>query len=516
MTPTPDPETAAVRYNAALRHAQTRQRPLDYPAPAPTAHWPAENVALLERYREWLLGGGHSHNTSAQLYIPMAGHALGLNLKPHPQLDLETDLQRALDYIKAKHLSAEWTDMCRLALEKFRTFLRQERGCVVVTLPDVEHTYYSAGLPVWLIQQLARYQHVLQRNWRPARLPESIRRFWSTHTRVWRWLCAQHPCDAPADVQRRDIFAYIDQRLAAGYAASGINQDLRYFQAFLRFLQQQDFAVPQALLRLRGLKEAQRLPHFLTDAQVHSLRDDFERQVAQAANAAQRRDALLDRAAFYLLWHGGLRLGEVEELRLEDLDLPERRLTVRRGKGLRDRTVYLTTTATRALQAYLDARGLGSADHVFLHRNAPLYKDLVRDRIKAAGARVGVKVSPHRLRHTFATQLVNAGCTITTIQKLLGHQRINSTLIYARVHDCTVAEDYYTAMTIVEQRLALPALDAIELAPEPAKVTPDENVNVLLAQLRAPRLDLEARLALVARLHTALQESIPERRMVIQ
>jgi len=224
----------------------------------------------------------------------------------------------------------------------------------------------------------------------------------------------------------------------------------------------------------------------------------------------------LDRAAFYLLWHGGLRLGEVEELRLEDLDLPERRLTVRRGKGLRDRTVYLTTTATRALQAYLDARGLGSADHVFLHRNAPLYKDLVRDRIKAAGARVGVKVSPHRLRHTFATQLVNAGCTITTIQKLLGHQRINSTLIYARVHDCTVAEDYYTAMTIVEQRLALPALDAIELAPEPAKVTPDENVNVLLAQLRAPRLDLEARLALVARLHTALQESIPERRMVIQ
>jgi len=115
---------------------------------------------------------------------------------------------------------------------------------------------------------------------------------------------------------------------------------------------------------------------------------------------------------------------------------------LRRGKGLRDRTVYLTTTATRALRAYLDARGLGSTDHVFLHRNAPLYKDLVRDRIKAAGARVGVKVSPHRLRHTFATQLVNAGCKITTIQKLLGHQRINSTLIYARVHDRTVAEDY--------------------------------------------------------------------------
>lgn len=516
MTTAPDPETAASRYDAALRHAQARHRPTDYPEPAPTAHWPAENVTLLERYHDWLHSGGSSRNTTAQLYLPMAGHVLGLNLKPHPQLDLQADLERALDYIKTKHLSAEWTNMCRVALEKFRTFLRQERGFVAVALPDIEHTYYSQGLPAWLIQQLERYQHVLQRNWRPARLQESIRRFWSSQTRLWRWLCAQHPCEAPGGVQRQDIFAYIDQRLAAGYAASGINQDLRHFQAFLRFLQEQDFAVPQALLRLHGLKEAQRLPRFLTDAQVHSLRDDFERQVAQAANAAQRRDTLLDRAAFYLLWHAGLRLGEVEELRLEDLDLPGRRLTVRRGKGLRDRTVYLTTMATRALQAYLDLRGLGSADHVFLYRNAPLCKDLVRDRLHAAGARAGVKVSPHRLRHTFATQLVNAGCKITTIQQLLGHQRINSTLIYARVHDRTVAEDYYAAMEIVEQRLSLPAPDATEPDSEPAKVKPDANVNVLLAQLRAPHLDLDARLALVTQLHTALQGTIPEPQMAAE
>ena len=98
-------------------------------------------------------------------------------------------------------------------------------------------------------------------------------------------------------------------------------------------------------------------------------------------------------------------------------------------------------------------RGQGPSDHVFLYRNAPLCKDLVRDRVKAAGERTGVKVTPHRLRHTFATQLVNAGCRITSIQKLLGHRRLNSTMIYARVHDRTVAEDYYAAMEIVEQQL---------------------------------------------------------------
>jgi len=74
------------------------------------------------------------------------------------------------------------------------------------------------------------------------------------------------------------------------------------------------------LLRIPCLKQPDRLPRFLTDEQVRQLRADFEQRVTEARFAAQRRDALLDRAAFYLMWQGGLRLGEVEELRLEDLD----------------------------------------------------------------------------------------------------------------------------------------------------------------------------------------------------
>jgi hypothetical protein len=62
---------------------------------------------------------------------------------------------------------------------------------------------------------------------------------------------------------------------------------------------------------------------------------------------------------------------------------------------------------------------------------------------------------PHQLRHTFATQLLNAGCKVTTIQKLLGHRRLNSTMVYARVHDRTVAKDYYAAMAQVERSLTV-------------------------------------------------------------
>ncbi|HHH83114.1 MAG TPA: site-specific integrase [Chloroflexi bacterium] len=73
--------------------------------------------------------------------------------------------------------------------------------------------------------------------------------------------------------------------------------------------------------------------------------------------------------------------------------------------------------------------------------------------IKAAGNRVGVKVSPHRLRHTAATQLLNAGCRVTSIQALLGHKSLNTTMTYARVYGRTVADDYYLAMEQVERRL---------------------------------------------------------------
>jgi site-specific recombinase XerD len=115
--------------------------------------------------------------------------------------------------------------------------------------------------------------------------------------------------------------------------------------------------------------------------------------------------------------------------------------------------VYLTETALCALAEYLAVRGEGSGDHVFLYRNAPLSKDLIRARLKTIGERVGVKVYPHRLRHTCATQLLNAGCKVTSIQRFLGHKELSSTLVYARAHDQTVADDYFSAMKKVEQRL---------------------------------------------------------------
>ena len=279
------------RYDRALRGAHHSRLPPDYPVPQPTSAWPAENVALLERYHEWLSSSGTSPNVIFQVYIPMAGHALGLNLKPHPQLDIASDLERALDYVEAKQMSAQWIKMCRNALEKFRLFLRQQRGHADVVLRPLNRACYCTGLPDWVVEQLERYQHLKQPNWRPARLNEQITRFWSGHSRLWRWLCERHPITALTDIKRQYILDYVDHCLAAGYATSTVNQDLRYFHAFLLFLQEQGYQVTQALLRIRGLKEPDRLPRFLTDEQVSKLRDDFEQRVVEAPSPYKRRDA---------------------------------------------------------------------------------------------------------------------------------------------------------------------------------------------------------------------------------
>jgi hypothetical protein len=165
----------------------------------------------------------------------------------------------------------------------------------------------------------------------------------------------------------------------------------------------------------------------------------------------------------------------------------------------------LTDIVVGAVRAYLSVRGLATADHLFLYGNAPVCKDLIRSRLKVAGERVGVKVYPHRLRHTTATQRLNAGCRVTTIQKLLGHQPLNSTMVYDR----TVAEDYYAAMEVVEKRLEAISPKKGEDADLP--VNGDERAHLLelATQLAEPNLSIGTRLDLVDQMCQVLNHRTP-------
>lgn len=501
--------TLAERYDQSLLYGRGKHVPEGMPRPRPTCHWPKENIELLERYERWLSGGGVSEMVVQSYHVPMAGHVFGLTLKLHTELDLDHDLDCALAYVQSKGVSAAWIKNCRNSLAKFRRFMRLERGLGEESKETpFDSARVTAGLPSWLVNELDRYQRLQQRNWRDARMGQNIRRFWSGYLRVWRFLVEQRGVQSLADLKRQYVLDYVDMRLGAGYSPVGVNNDLRSLRVFLVFLQEEGYSVPNSLLRIPGLKQPDSLPRYLTDEQVKKLRDEIERNVREAKLPSHRRLALLVRAAFYLLWQGGLRLGEVEELRLEDLDFAQKRLSVRDGKGKKDRTVYLAETAIRAVQEFLAVRGEGSGDHVFLYRNAPLKKDIIRAQLKYAGERVGVKVFPHRLRHTCATQLLNAGCRVTSIQRFLGHKELSSTMIYARAHDQTVAEDYFAAMERVEQRLEIvplrqekPVADITPRHFDTLSATPEyEQVLALAEELALPDLSLDGRLAIAQRL----------------
>jgi site-specific recombinase XerD len=512
------PHSLAEQYDQTLHYTRDKRLPADFPKPKPTTFWPPENIALYERYRDWLLSGGASELASKIIYLPVAGHVLALNLKPYRELDLDQDLQRALDYVVAKQSSADWVKASRNGLNKFRRFLRLERGLGEESkVKPFDVPAHTQGLPLWLVSELERYQHLCQRNWRTARLDVSIRGFWSKHGHLWHFLCQERGVKQLADLKRQFVLDYVDKRLAEGLTAKSVNGELRYLHSFLLFLQEEGYIVPQSLLRIPSLKEPDSLPKYLTDEQVKKLREEVERNVREARLASHKRLALLVRAAFYLLWQGGLRLGEVEELRLEDIDVPQRRLTVRNGKGLQDRTIYLTETSILALQEYLAVRGQSSGDitptnlggHVFLYRNAPFKKDLLRAQLKAAGKRVGVKVYPHRLRHTCATQLLNAGCRITSIQAFLGHKKLNTTMIYARAYDQSVAEDYFAAMQRVEQRLEIiPAPNKEPKAENEIVSVPETQVLFWIERLAQPELGQQERLEIAANLKQALSLNI--------
>jgi integrase len=179
---------------------------------------------------------------------------------------------------------------------------------------------------------------------------------------------------------------------------------------------------------------------------------------ANLTHAGRRRVGRLDLAWFLLMLHCGLRTGEIRHLKLQDIDWDARRLRIEQSKGLKDRHIYLDETILGVLRSYLALRGQAEAlpANVFVFRHAPLSRTYCFQRLETYGLRCGVKAAPHQLRHSCATLLLNAGAPVLSVQMILGHQRVDTTLGYARLYDGTVAADYYSAMNHVERQLALP------------------------------------------------------------
>jgi integrase/recombinase XerD len=306
--------------------------------------------------------------------------------------------------------------------------------------------HLAADLPEWLRQEIRKHTIRRTTRWQPHRAKTQASFHFGTLCRISRWLVHHRGWNELNGLQRSDLVAYVGARLEAGIKPRSIGSELTVFRIFWRDLLDQELATNHAILQVKAPAVGDHLPRYLTAAEFQRLE-----QVVQTETQADRSQDRFNRAWFYLLAHTGLRLSEVLNLRLSDCDFSGQRLRIRSGKGDRDRVIPMTQQLVTLLQDYLMVRESALTDHLLVYKGAAVKTHLIPDRLRRFGHKAQIDpMTPHRLRHTLATFLINQGMSIVSLQKLLGHQDINKTLIYARVHDETMRAQFASAMAQIE------------------------------------------------------------------
>jgi site-specific recombinase XerD len=294
------------------------------------------------------------------------------------------------------------------------------------------------------ITELIRYRRALKRKNYSA---HTVKSYLNILDQFIRWLTVPLP-----EVTRKEIGAYVDHLLRKRRTPKTITCHLQTIRLFFDYLMNEEgrsMVNPVTRISLRLPKP---LPRHLKDDQVRRLFDGIT--------------DLRDRAMFMLMLRCGLRVQEVAELTVDAVEYGRRQIFVFHGKGAKDRVVYMSDDARSALLAYLAKRS-SKAKGLFLvqkgpMRGEPLSVRGIQKRIEYYARKSSLDVSCHRLRHTMATQLLNADANLATIQDLLGHGQITTTQRYCRVANLKVQRDYYKAMQIVLQRTQAPEEDEDE------------------------------------------------------
>lgn len=242
-------------------------------------------------------------------------------------------------------------------------------------------------------------------------------------------------------ISRQDIFSFLEHEQDRGMKPRTVNTRLRCIKAFLRFLIDLEIIDHWLLSRRIIVKIPESLPRAMDPEDVRSLL-----RVVKDVR---------DRAMILVLLRTGMRIGELLSLRVCDVNLKERKIEIFEAEKNRvGRVVYLSADAHVALEAWFRQRDA--------HKQRLIYA-IGRKTMTYAGARAmfckhlqqaGLEhknYSLHCLRHTFASELLNAGMHLECVQQLLGHKTIEMTRRYARLTDKTREEEYFRAMSIIER-----------------------------------------------------------------
>ncbi|MFQ3651876.1 MAG: tyrosine recombinase XerC [Gemmataceae bacterium] len=245
---------------------------------------------------------------------------------------------------------------------------------------------------------------------------------------------------AVRQITARHVRAFVAQQVEAGFARSTIARRLAALRSWFRYLCRQGLLTLNPAHGVRGPRPEKRLPRVLDGQQVVALVE---------APQSDGPLGLRDRALLEVLYSAGVRVSELSGLDLDDLDLEAGIATVR-GKGRKERLILLGPPAVDALHEWLAVRRsispqAATQSAVFLNKNGTRLTvrsigRIVGKYVKQTG--VGKEISPHSLRHTFATHLLDGGADIRAVQELLGHKSLGTTQIYTQVSTHKLRDSY--------------------------------------------------------------------------
>ena len=243
------------------------------------------------------------------------------------------------------------------------------------------------------------------------------------------------------DITRREIEAYVEQEQDKGLTVQSVRTKLTSLYAFLNYLVKSDILAQEILERKIRLKLPESLPRAI-------VFEDIKVLLSVVKNVR-------DRALILLLLRTGMRIGELLNLQVADINLREMKICIYLGeKNAQGRVVYYCDDAKEALLAWLRIRVPQHRCLFYSHRGQPLSysgaRKIFQKYLKKAGL-ASKGYSLHQLRHTFASELLNAGMRLEVLQQLLGHSTIEITRHYARLTDRTREEEYFHTMKRIEE-----------------------------------------------------------------
>jgi integrase/recombinase XerD len=242
-------------------------------------------------------------------------------------------------------------------------------------------------------------------------------------------------------VTRDDLSSFIEHEQDRGMQPNTVHTRIRLLYALFQFLVDRDVMAPDLLTRKLRIKVPEALPRALEPEDVRQLLAVIQHE--------------RDRALILVLLRTGMRIGELLDTRMAEVNLREKCIAIREAQKNRvGRVVYLSKDACQALQVWLEKRGLEQGYLFYGQGRQRLSYTAARVRLGKHLARAGLAYkgySLHCLRHTCATDLLNAGMRLECVQQILGHSSIEMTRRYARLTDNTRREEYFRAMAIIEK-----------------------------------------------------------------